>query len=122
MALDPERAEQIFAAFGPVRAKRMFGGSGVYVDGVMFALEADDVIYLKSDTSTDALFEREGCEPFSYVMKGVRRVMTSYRRAPERLLEEPDEMAEWARRSLAIARASSAKRPKSRPSGATRKR
>lgn len=105
MALDPERADEIFSAFGPVRVRKMFGGAGVYSGDVMFALEADDVIYLKSDASTAQAFDAEGCPPFSYVMKGVRKVMTSYRRAPDSLLEDPDEMAEWARRALFVARA-----------------
>lgn len=104
MALSPERAAEIFAAFGPVRVRRMFGGSGVYAGEVMFALEADGTIYLKSDGSTERAFEDEGCEPFAYDMRSGRRVITSYRRVPERLLEDPHEMAEWARRSLAIAR------------------
>lgn len=104
MALDPERAEEIFSAFGPVRVKRMFGGSGVYADETMFALEAQGVLYLKSDSTTDAAFELEGCETFSYDTKDGRRVLTSYRRAPERLLEDPDDMADWARKALAVAR------------------
>ncbi len=110
MALDPDRAEEIFASFGPVRCKRMFGGSGVFVGERMFALEARGVLYLKSDDSTAAEFEREGCEAFGYDARGGRRVLTSYRRAPERLLEDPDEMAVWARRALAVADA--ARKPK----------
>ena len=114
MALDPERAEELFAAFGSVRCRRMFGGSGVYAGDVMFALEASGVLYLKSDASTDEAFEREGCEPFSYDAKNGRHVVMSYRRAPERLLEDPDEMAEWARRALGVARASQAPKRRSK--------
>lgn len=114
MALDPERAEEIFASFGPVRCKLMFGGSGVFVGDRMFALEARGVLYLKSDETTAAEFERESCEPFSYDAKGGRRVITSYRRAPERLLEDPDEMAVWARRALAVADA--ARKPRHKAS------
>lgn len=112
MALDADRAEELFGVFGPVRLKRMFGGCGIYSGETVFALEIRDVIYLKSDETTDALFEREGCEPFAYDRKDGRHVVTSYRRAPERLLEEPDEMAQWARRSLAIVRASRKPKPK----------
>lgn len=104
MALSPERAEEIFASFGPVRIRRMFGGSGVYAGDVMFALEADGALYLKSDDSTGSVFESEGCEPFAYDTRDGRRVITSYRRAPDRLFDDPEEMAEWARRSLSIAR------------------
>jgi DNA transformation protein len=105
MALDPDHAAELFAALGPVRIRKMFGGTGVYVGEAMFALEADGVLYLKSDASTDALFEAEGAEPFSYVMAGRRRTMTSYRRIPDRLFEDPDDLTVFARRALAIARA-----------------
>lgn len=114
MAFAAERAEELFAVFGPVRCRRMFGGSGVYVGDVMFALEARGVLYLKSDASTDEAFEREGCEPFSYDAKTGRHVMTSYRRAPERLLEDPDEMADWARRALGVAQANQAPKRRSK--------
>ncbi|WP_020178557.1 TfoX/Sxy family protein [Methylopila sp. M107] len=115
MAIDQDRADEIFAAFGPVRVKRMFSGVGVFVDGRMFALEARDVLYLKSDATTDPDFEREGCEAFSYASAKGRRVVMSYRRAPERLLEDPDEMAEWARRALIVAQAKQKQKRKSAP-------
>lgn len=105
MALDPERAAELFGGFGPVSVRRMFGGAGVYARGVMFALESGGVIYLKSDASSDDAFEAEACPPFSYMAKGERRVIASYRKAPERLLEDPDEMADWARRALRVAEA-----------------
>ena len=50
--------------------RRLFGGAGLYVDGVMFAILSKDVIYLKADDGTRAAFEREGCAPFSYQAKG----------------------------------------------------
>jgi DNA transformation protein len=106
--VDADRAAELFSAFGPVSVRRMFGGSGVYADGVMFALEARGTLYLKSGPETDPAFEREGCEAFAYDARAGRRVLTSYRRAPERTLEEPEEMAAWARKALAVARA---KRP-----------
>lgn len=114
--MDQDRADELFAAFGPVRVKRMFGGFGVHAEGVMFALETKaGALHLKSDSSTDAAFEAEGCEPFSFP-RGARTITTSYRRAPERLLDDPDEMAVWARRALAVALASrSARKPRRRP-------
>ncbi|MGA0531379.1 TfoX/Sxy family protein [Hansschlegelia sp. KR7-227] len=104
MALDPERAAELFAGLGPVRCRRMFGGTGVYSGDVMFALEARDTLYLKSDATTDAAFDAEGCEPFSYETGGGRRVITSYRLIPARLLDDPDDLAPWAERALAVAR------------------
>lgn len=104
MPMDPDRAAELFSAFGLVTVRRMFGGFGIYAGGVMFALEAGGALYLKSDAGADPAFEQEGCDPFSYDTRTGRRVITSYRRAPERTLDDPDEMAVWARRSLDVAR------------------
>ena len=102
--MDVDRAADLFSAFGPVSIRRMFGGAGVYADGVMFALEARGTLYLKSDPATGWAFELEGCEAFSYRTRASRRVITSYRRAPASALEEPEVMAVWARKALAVAR------------------
>lgn len=109
MALDADRAAELFSALGPVRVRKMFGGVGVYAGDIMFALEARHVLYLKSDCTTGPDFDREGCEAFSYETKHGGRTITSYRRVPDTALEDPEEMATWARRALAIARA---KKPK----------
>lgn len=105
---------------GPVTVKRMFGGAGVYADGVMFGLVADDVLYLKADAATKCAFEFEGQQPFIYDGKG-KPISMSYWHAPERLYDDPDEMVEWARRALGVARSAAAQKAKpktklSRPS------
>src|SRR3954454_8741951 len=82
----------------------MFSGAGVFSDGLMIALVVDDVIYLKADDSFIPLFEREGQAPFSYRTRDGKRTLNSYWRMPERLYDEPDELAEWARLALAAAR------------------
>ena len=110
--MDQERADELFAAFGPVRVKRMFGGHGLYAGGVMFGLVADDEIFLKSGPSNVGDFDAEDLAPFAYDTKTGRHVMTSYRRAPERALDDPDEMAVWARRSLAAAEAGKKAKPR----------
>ncbi|MFM1813448.1 MAG: hypothetical protein RLZ98_143 [Pseudomonadota bacterium] len=96
--------EDQLAGVGPVQIRRMFGGAGVFVDGQMFALIADDVLYLKVDDSTRADFEAEGSEAFTYQTKNGRNSIMSYWRAPDRLFEDADEMTEWARAALAVAR------------------
>lgn len=88
---------------GPVSVRRMFGGAGLFADGVMFGLVADDVLYLKSDDAGRSAFEAEGLGPFVYSGKG-KPVAMSYWRAPERLYDDPDEMAAWGRRAMAVAR------------------
>ena len=99
------------AGLGPVLVRRMFGGAGIYCDGVMFALVADDTLYLKADAASRAAFEAEGQGPFVYQGKG-RPIAMSYWRAPERLLEEPEELLVWARTALAVARRQAAAKPR----------
>ena len=90
-------------AFGPVTAKPMFGAWGLYKDGVIFALVAQEVMYLKADAATAAAFDAEGLEPFVYESKVDERIETSYRRAPDEALEDPAVMAEWAALALEAA-------------------
>ena len=85
------------AGFGPVTIRRIFGGAGVYADSVMFALIADDTLYLKADGTTVPAFEAEGMRAFTYTSKGRKPIAMSCWEVPPRLLEDPDELAEWAR-------------------------
>ncbi len=117
---DPEHLKEIFSAFGPVSVRRMFGGAGVYAERTMFALVADGELYLKADADTIPAFRAAGVGPFVYGAKG-RRVVMSYWRLPDRLLDEPDVLAEWARTALRVAQRSAASRP-SRRKAAARKR
>lgn len=97
---------------GPIRVRRMFGGAGIYCDGVMFALISDDTLYLKVDDANRDGFAAEGLAPFSFPTRTGRTTITSYWRAPERLLDEPDELLTWARAALAAAHRAQQKKPK----------
>jgi DNA transformation protein and related proteins len=101
--VDAEAIRELFAVFGPVTVRRMFGGAGIYAGGTMFALVARGVIYLKADELNTPAFEREQLEPFTYETKDGRRGVMSYRRMPDRLYDDPDELAAWARDALAAA-------------------
>ena len=96
--------KELFSVFGPVDVRRMFGGAGIYADGTMFALLADGVIYLKADDGNAAAYDRENLGPFTYATKEGKRGVMSYRRMPDRLYDDPDELATWAREALAAAR------------------
>jgi DNA transformation protein and related proteins len=115
----PDDISELFIAFGPVVVRRMFGGAGVYADGTMFALVHDGVIYLKADAHNSPAFEREKLPPFTYRTKEGKRGVMSYRRMPDRLYDDPDELATWAREALAAARRG---RGRKKPSGALSKR
>lgn len=119
----PDDIRELFCVFGPVEVRRMFGGAGIYFDGRMFALLHDDVIYLKADACNAPAFERENLEPFSYTTKAGRRGVMSYRRMPDRLYDDPDELAAWAREALAAAgRSGRRKRPTAARAGTKRSR
>lgn len=95
--MDAEEIRELFREFGPVSVRRMFGGAGVFVDGLMIALVSDVLIFLKADAETIPTFESEGLVAFSYATKNGRHTLTSYWRMPDRLYDDPDELARWAR-------------------------
>ena len=93
---------EVFDAFGPIRARRMFGGWGIYHDGLMFGLYAAGRLYLKTDAHNVAQFEAEGCEPFTYMQRG-KAVKLSYWSAPEVVLDEREQAAFWGRMAFEAA-------------------
>ena len=95
--MDAEAIIELFQEFGPVSVRRMFGGTGIFVDGRMIGLVSRDVIYLKADAETIPAFEQEGLAPFSYATKDGERKLTSYWRIPDRLYDDTEELANWAR-------------------------
>jgi DNA transformation protein len=110
---------ELFAPFGASRAKRMFGGHGLYIDELFVAIVAAEQLYLKVDQQTQAAFERAGSRPFSYEAKG-RRTSMSYWSAPEAALESPAQMQPWARLALEAALRAKAPAPaRRRPAAAT---
>jgi DNA transformation protein len=117
----PDDVCELFTGFGPVVVRRLFGGAGIYADGAMFALVHDGVIYLKTDERNAPAFEREQLPPFSYETKDGKRAVMSYRRMPDRLYDDPDELAIWARDAFAAARRAVARRPGRRRPARSRK-
>ncbi len=99
-----ELVKELLAPLGPIMVRRMFGGAGVYCDAVVFAFIDDDTLFLKTDEVGRAEFQSEGMGPFTYMTKDGPGTLMSYWRAPERLLDEPEEIVVWARRALATAR------------------
>jgi DNA transformation protein and related proteins len=102
------------AGFGPVAIRAMFGGAGVYHNGLMFALVDNETLYLKVDDSTRQAFAAENLPPFTYQAKGGKKMVMAYHRAPERCLDDADEMAKWchAAYGAALRAAASKKKPR----------
>jgi DNA transformation protein len=110
----------LFAPLGEVKIKLMFGGAGVYYKERMFALLADDRIYLKANDETRPAFEAEGSKPFVFEMKSGVLAAMSYLEVPPRLLDDPDELARWARRAYEAAIAARGKKNPTRESAPPR--
>ena len=65
-----EHLRDLFEPLGPISARAMFGGYGLYFDGVIIGVIMEEALYLKTDAETRDRFEAAGCAPFLYEMKG----------------------------------------------------
>ena len=98
------------APLGRVAMRRMFGKTGVFCDGVMFGMVADNTLYFRVDDDNQTVFaEAASFPPLNYEKKG-STIDLSFWRVPERLFDEPDELVTWARAALAAAHRVAAKR------------
>ncbi len=86
----------LLAPLGEVSARRMFGGHGIYKDGLMFALEAYGRLFLKVDDESRARFVEAGCEPFTYERAGQQAAVMSYFEPPEPAFANEQKMKPWA--------------------------
>jgi DNA transformation protein len=109
---DPRRFDDLFEYFEPISVRPMFGGEGLYAGDLIIGLVIRERIHLKTGDANRGAFVAEGCEPFSF-MRGKKRMTTSYYAVPDRLLDDPEEFASWARKAQAAALA--AKAPPSKP-------
>lgn len=87
---------------GKISARKMFGGHGIYCNGVMIGLVAEESLYLKVDEQTKALFSDAGCEPFIYQSKA-KQVTMSYWSVPDDAMESSEQMLPWAKLAYAAA-------------------
>ena len=101
------------AGLGPVTAKRMFGGYGLYAEGRIFALIHRDTLYLKTDAESRPDFEEMGLAQFRPRLRGKPFPMP-YHEAPLDALEDGQELCRWAQKALAAAQRAEAAAPKRR--------
>lgn len=111
-----EHLLELLRPSGAVVVRPMFGGHGLYRDGIFFAIVAFDTLYLKVDEQSAPEFDALGLAPFVYESKLAERIVMSYREAPPEALEDAGVMGEWARKALGAAlrtqRAPAPKRPR----------
>ena len=120
MAYDPDFGEWVrehLAALGPLEIKRMFGAGAVYANGLIFALLDDGVIWLKADEVNAPLLTEAGARQFTYPTRDGAMMAMAYWSLPESALDDPDEAADWARKSIdaALRKAAVRKPRKPRP-------
>ena len=105
MAVSAEYKEFILEQLerlGPVRMRGMFGGSGVYLDDLMFGVIFGETLYFKVDDRNRADYEAEDMGPFTFEMKNGDIGQLHYYEVPERLYDDADELVEWARKSIDV--------------------
>jgi DNA transformation protein and related proteins len=102
-----------------VTSRRMFGGVGLYAEGLFFGLIDDDVLYLKVDDSNRSEYTSRGMDAFRPFKDKPLYSMTYYE-VPAEVLEEPEDLARWARKSCEVALAS--REPPKQPKPRARKK
>ena len=102
----------LLQSIGPVESRAMFGGFGVFLEGLMFGLVADNELYLKVDAENQQDFEALGLQAFSFQKNG-KEFKMSYFQAPEEAMEDGELLSVWASKAYGAAmRAAASKRPK----------
>ena len=99
---------ELLEPIGPVRAKRMFGGYGLYAQDLFVALIADEGLYLRADEASEPHFRQAGGQPFEFEARG-RRMTLRYWTHPAEALESPAIMQPWAQQALRAALSARAK-------------
>jgi DNA transformation protein len=101
------------APLGDVSAKSMFGGWGIYCGGRMFALVAQDTLYIKVDDANRGEFERENLRPFRYERREKGEAVMDYYEPPAAALDDREILCTWAQKGVdAAARAAAKKKPR----------
>jgi len=109
------------APLGHLSMRRMFGKTGLFCDGVMIGMVADNTLYFRVDDGNRAAFaEAKAFPPLNYRNQG-RMIDLSFWRVPERLFDEPDELVIWARAALAAARRVASKQKSASPKRASQR-
>jgi DNA transformation protein and related proteins len=93
--MDNAGIEELFEGLGPVSIRRMFGGKGIYHQGLIVAIDLRDEIMLKADSTSASAFEAAGARQWSYEGRNGRPVLMPYWSIPERAFDDPDEMRIW---------------------------
>jgi DNA transformation protein len=114
MALDQGLIDWVREAMEPLGAvtmRHMMGGATLYCGGTIFAIVADDQLWLKADKVSDAVWDAEDCPRFTFEMNGKTGSM-NYRRAPDAVHDDADELRRWGALALEAGRRAPVKKPR----------
>ncbi len=103
--MDNIEIEEIFAGLGPVTIKRLFGGKGIYFDGLIVGIVMRGELLLKADADTAQAFEAAGAAQWTYDGRKGKNVHMPYWSVPAEAFDDPDAMAVWVRLAYRAARA-----------------
>ena len=95
-----------------VESRRMFGGVGLYYDGLFFGAIDDDMLYLRVDESTRPMYVERGSTPLRPVASKPDMVTEAYYQVPGEILDDPELMHAWSQRAIAVVRANPSKKKK----------
>ncbi|QKC84248.1 TfoX/Sxy family protein [Mesorhizobium sp. NZP2077] len=103
--MDNERIAELFAGLGPVSIRRLFGGKGIYFDGVIVAIVLRGELLLKADERSAPDFDAAGCKQWTYTStRHGKLVAMPYWSIPDSAFDDSDEMTVWARRAYEAGR------------------
>ncbi len=104
---DGRHFDDLFQEFGPVTLRRFFGGEGICSGEIMLGMVFSDTIYFKTDEITRKAFLAEKTKPFTFLKRSTgETIVTTWFALPDRLYDDPEELAQWARAAYQVALAS----------------
>ena len=103
--MDITRREELFDSLGPISIRKLFGGKGIYCDGVIVAVVVRGELMLKADEESIPAFTAAGCKQWTYTGSRHGKVVAMpYWSVPDSAFDDPDEIAMWARRAYEAGR------------------
>jgi DNA transformation protein len=93
---------EVLSNLNGISSRAMFGGYGIYKDGVIFAIIADEQLYFKVDESNRGDYEQYGSHPFVYSQGKHKSTTMSYWELPADIQEDKAEIANWVQKSYDV--------------------
>jgi DNA transformation protein and related proteins len=94
----------LLAQIDGINARAMFGGHGLYKDGIIFGVIMDGELYFKTNEKTKIKYEKYGSKPFTYSKGRTKSITMSYWKLPAEIMDDPDELKKWVVESCRISR------------------